>query len=37
MIEAPPESLSPDFQHERYLELVNQLAAALEELPSALS
>lgn len=35
MIETLPVSLAPDFQHERCLELVDQLAAALEELPAA--
>lgn len=34
MIETLPMSVAPDFQHERCLELVDQLAAALEELPS---
>jgi hypothetical protein len=35
MIETLPLSLVPDHQHERCLELVDQLAAALEELPAA--
>lgn len=34
MIETLPVSLAPDFQHERCLEMVDQLAAALEELPA---
>ena len=35
MIETLPMSLAPDHQHERCRELVDQLAAALEELPAA--
>jgi hypothetical protein len=35
MIETLPVSLAPGHQHERCLELVDQLAAALEELPTA--
>ncbi|MCS5705067.1 hypothetical protein NZK27_02570 [Synechococcus sp. FGCU-3] len=34
MIETLPVSLAPGHQHERCLELVDQLAAALEELPA---
>jgi hypothetical protein len=35
MIETLPVSLVPGHQHARCLELVDQLAAALEELPAA--
>jgi hypothetical protein len=35
MIETLPMSVSPNHQHERCLQLVDQLAAALEELPAA--
>lgn len=35
MIETLPVSLAPGHQHERCLELVDQLAVALEELPAA--